>query len=168
MGRLAERLDALTVRVKSPDSRILGKLFQERIDVEFVDDDAYFEYATAAELEQQLDKVLFALMEAHRNATRAAVTELTSFTFEDGPHWDACQRRFRAKRDDILAAGFSKCARVAVSSVGLADAKVEIAPKIMDDCNDAQFLRLFHEAAANMRWDWKIQLWELKKTAFDR
>ena len=163
MGRVKEAFDALTVRAKSPDGRVIGTLSgRSRMRIDFDDADSYYDYPKESELATQLRLVVDALLDGQRGAQRHILHERTRLRVKDRPHWHSGARKFRAEHDSITALGDSKSDYVSISFTGLSEAEVVIAPGTFDALDVKEFVAEVGSAIENLWEDWFDQLWELQ------
>lgn len=165
MGRLADKLDALTVRALSPDRQIQGELRQRtKIDISFAAEGSYYEYKSEQSIAAQLSAVLNALIIGRHEGFRAAVREVTDLTLDDHPHWDARRRRFREERDNAPLEGQSASGWLKVTSVGLRDAKATVAPGAFEELDASGFLAEVQSAIADLWKDQAMAMSYLRRT----
>lgn len=140
MGKLADLLDALTVKTKSPDG-LIEAVYSQRSSVKFsFEEDAYEGYATA-DLEFQLGSLLTSLWGGVRQGQARAFTEITGKAVQLDPNsWDSRRRRFRADRDELTVYGVSARGFISIHSIGLKEWDVGIDDDATVDLGKDQFL----------------------------
>ncbi|ADD44432.1 hypothetical protein [Stackebrandtia nassauensis] len=167
MGRLADTLDALSVRALSPDHRIQGQLHHRtKVDISFTSEDSYYEYKSEQAVAAQLSAVLNALIVGRNEGFCAAVREVTDLRLDDRPHWDARRRRFREERDGAPLEGQSAGGWLTVASVGLRDANATVKPGAFDELDASGFLIEVHSAIADLWKDQAMAMSYLRRTHF--
>ena len=168
MPDLATLLARMTVRVTSPDGRVRAELRGRKVAVSFASAEAYASYRDATVLAAQVSTALTSAYAAAERGRRRLVAEYTSLHVEDGPHWDPSRRRLHEERDALRASGESARGRVRVTTVGLRDWTVAVAPGTLQRMDAARFLAELAAALADAQRAHAEALYELKSAHLGR
>lgn len=167
MGAVADQLDAVEVRVFSPDGNIKGRLAGgNEVDIRFKSDE-YYRSVPAESLGHQLGRVL-TLLAVGRIRQRHEILEAADFeVYSDRkPHWDARVRRFHEKRAQVKAMAHSPRKHIAIATLGLREFKVRFDSGLTRKLDKAEFVSEFQGAVSALVSAYSEQMSELK-TAMD-
>lgn len=162
MGRVSERLDAMTIRAVSPDGNIQARL-QKRNRVEMVfRSDAYAEYDEET-LTVQMQLVAERLTAGCREGERTAIRQATGRDVDDKPHWDARQRRYHAERDKLFVEGYSPDGHLRLASVGMREWGVWMTRGAIRELSEEQFVAQTQAALTCLWLNYRAALHELRR-----
>lgn len=163
MGEVGDKLDALEVRVLSPDGDIKGKLTADTdVDIVFKND-RYYRSTSPETLAHQLGRVL-TLLAVGRVRERQQILEAADFEFRDdeNQHWDKRVRRFHEARANVTAAGHSPGRKISIATVGLRDFRVRFDKDLTRRLDKTEFIAEFRGAVAAMVVAYSQRMVELK------
>lgn len=166
MGILADRMDALRVRVSSPDGKMTAELSgRSRIDLT-LSRDAYLRYSEAT-LETQLIAMARLLWAGRTREYFAALSEALgqTVTREERPigRQDIA---FHEGRDALTAQGRSTDGRVRVQVRGMRDWDVRILPGTVRSLREPEFADRVREAAHDLIQDQFRQVGRLRQEVY--
>jgi hypothetical protein len=166
MGRLAERLAALTVSVRSPDGRIEARSMAENLAEVTFSPGAYERY-TEPDLEHQLARTATLLYVGHDRAVQQAMEEagLRRAT-EPSRARDDAQRRYleAARRISVIGSGSREL--VSFETAGMASWQCRIAAGALQRVPEWEFIAEVTEAARDVLQRNRLEKGMLKNEFF--
>ena len=158
MGRLAERLDNIRVRVRAPGADIEAEL-SARNTITLSFGESVYEFIRERYLEHALASLARLLFAAWLREYRAAIAD-TGLNIDPKDQHDL---NFRDERQEIRSSGESSDGRITLSTVGMNDFTARITRGTVRDLREREFVALVEEAAAALLADYRAQVRELKK-----
>lgn len=158
MGRLAERLDNIRVRVREPGAEIEAEL-SSRNNITLSFGESVYEFVSERYLEGALPRLARLLFVGWLREYRAAIAE-TELNIEPNDQHDL---NFRNERGEIESSGESSDGRVRLSAVGMNEFIARIKRGTVRELREREFVARFREAAAALLEDYRAQVRELKK-----
>jgi hypothetical protein len=157
MGQLAERLDAIRVRVRLPGVDIEAEL-RDRTDVRISFGESVYDFLTENRLEYYLAGLARLLYAAWLRQYWAAINDSS---LDVDPH-DQQDYEFLDARAAIESGGASTDGRVVITAVGMREIEVRIAPGTVRQLAEDQFSARTAEAVAALIQDHLSRVRELK------
>ncbi|HEV8558278.1 MAG TPA: hypothetical protein VGR06_18045 [Actinophytocola sp.] len=157
MGQLADRLDAISVRVRVPGTEIMAEL-RHRTDVTISFGESVYEFLDERGLERFLVSLARMLYAAWLREYRAAIADSA---LDVEPH-DQRDHDFFDARSKIEASGSSAGGRIAFSAKGMQDMSAKIAPGTLRELTETQFTARAKEAVTALIQDHLAKVRELK------
>jgi hypothetical protein len=157
MGRLADRLDDIRVRVRVPGTEIEAEL-RDRTNVTISFGESVYEFLDERGLERSLAGLARLLYAAWLRQYRAAIEEST---LDITPH-DQRDYDFLDARSEIGSSGASGDGRIRFSAVGMQDITVEIVPGTVRELTEDQFARQTKEAVTILIQDHMAKVRDLR------
>lgn len=167
MSLIRQKLNAMTVRVSSPDGGIEGILKGGREASISFRGENYYRYE-AGTLSVQLAGLLrswFAGYDQGRLAIREEAGRPVAETA--GPHWNRTVRDFRTELLNTKCEGESDREFVRVSGIGRRDFTVTLASDALDELDEDDFAREFCSAVSDYVADLRMVSDMLKREHFD-
>lgn len=168
MTQLSNKLDTMTIRVTSPDGRIMARLTNLRsVSVKFRED-AFDQYRDDPDsLPPQLAAALNTLWNTYRDSVSELFAEAGGVP--DGPdgHWDANRRRYRAERDALECVAMSPGRLVKMRCRNRTDFAVKVKPGALDTVEEQQFVAEINAALMGLRVERTRLIADLKDRYFD-
>jgi hypothetical protein len=158
MGALADRLDAIRVRVRVPGTGIEAEL-RDRRDVEVSFGEGGYAWLHEADLEHHLATLARLLHAGWARQHRAA---LAAAGLDVDPPEPLRNREFEAARDAAAVSGRSADGRVTISAVGLRGFTVRVVRGTQHALPEAEFLARVREATAAFFADLAARTRELR------
>ncbi|WP_067580749.1 hypothetical protein [Nocardia terpenica] len=162
MQNLAERLDNIRIRVRAPGTEIEAEL-SRRTDIELFFEDGAYAFADEPMLEQALTSIAELLWAGWRQQYRRAI-EYANLIVDAV---DSTDIDFFAERDKTEAAGASSDHRITISTIGMRNFSVHIAPGTIREITESQFGGSVAEAAALLIQDYQAKVRELKQRYYN-
>lgn len=167
MGNVADNLDSLTVRVTSPDNKIMAQLTNRtQVTFEFRPG-SYTDYKLAT-LQQQLSKTCRLLWTGYiRGYTQ--VMENVGLNFKTKPHQakTPAERRFLTERAQLGATGTTKKKHITIDTMGLIKWKITIEDDALTKLSEIEFLAELHTAGRAVMHDFNQKMVFLKDDCYD-
>jgi hypothetical protein len=166
MAGIADDLNAIVVTVTSPDGRIEGRAESPQyITLRFLYDsyELYYRHEGAELLAHQLGRGATLMAAAYLKARREV---MRSHGFERytalSPPYTSRHREYLERGATITAHGSSPDREIEVTTVGLIDFQVRIAPDVPAQHPSPEFLRMADTAMRDLRQDYQRALSELR------
>ncbi|HZE39032.1 MAG TPA: hypothetical protein VE172_09510 [Stackebrandtia sp.] len=167
MGILADRLDAMVVRVSSPDGRIAGEL-RNRDDITVSFPAGGFRRYTERGLEHQLSRLVLRLWTGYRRGFDTALAEALDGNPEKPRRsWDANQRRFHTAQAETVAEGMSPAECVYLRTAGMRSCDVVVRDGTVNKMDESEFVAELLGAYRAMNRDFRAKMYELRAEHFD-
>ena len=158
MGRLAERLNNIRVRVRMPGTEIEAELSaRNNITISF--GESVYQFVSERFLEGALASLARLLFTGWLREYRAAIAD-TELNIDPNDQHDL---NFRDARKEIESTGESSDGRVWLSAVGMNDFTARITRGTVRELREREFVARVREAAAALIEDYRAQVRELKK-----
>ncbi len=158
MGRLAERLDNIRVRVRAPGADIEAEL-SARNTITLSFGESVYEFIRERYLEHALASLARLLFAGWLREYRAAIAD-TGLNIDPKDQHDL---NFRDERQDLQSSGESSDGRIRLTAVGMDDFTVRITRGTVRDLREREFVARVGEAAAALLGDYRTQVRDLKK-----
>jgi hypothetical protein len=166
VGVLADRLDAMRIRVATANGAVVGELHgRDRVRVSF--GPGMYDRCDERWLERALEHLAGRLWVARTREYYAAVSAAfgQTVTHEATPVTQR-DRDFRAGRDGLEAAGLSPDGRIQVSVQGLRAWRVRIVDGTVQAHPEEEFTKLLGEAGGELIRDQRDKVRELKRRIY--
>jgi len=157
MGKLADRLDAIRVRVRAPGTDIEAEL-RDRTDITITFGESVYDFADERGLERSLAALARLVYAGWLRQYRAAIDESA---LDIAPH-DERDHEFLDERSKIQAAGRSSDGRISLTCVGMQEIAVEIVPGTARELTEDQFAARAKEAVTVLIQDYLGKVRALK------
>lgn len=163
MTSLRKIMDAMKVRVTSPDGGIEGILYGgQRVEIKFFNDN-YYDY-DKDRLCTQLEGILRLWATGHQRGRIDVLQQFGRTPLQPGEeHWNKNKRDMRKEAAESEVSGFSVNESIRIDSVGLRSFSVQFEDQILDELNQDEFNLEFTSAVADMITDWRMVTSALRK-----
>jgi hypothetical protein len=158
MGRLADRLDGIRVRVRAPGTDIEAEL-RNRTDVTITFGESVYEFADERGLERSLAALARLVYAGWLRQYRAAIDESAL----DITPSDERDHEFLDERSKVEAGGKSSDGRITFACVGMQEISVEIVPGAVRELTEDQFAARAEEAVTILIQEYLAKVSELRK-----
>jgi hypothetical protein len=161
MGRLADRLDGIRVRVRAPGTEIEAEL-RNRTDITITFGESVYDFVDERGLERSLAalaRLVYAgWLRQYRAAIDDSALDITPRDDRDG--------KFLGERAKIEASGRSGDGRITLTCVGMQDISVEILPGTVRELTEAEFTARAKEAVTTLIQDYLAKVRALRKRCY--
>ncbi|MEV6640830.1 hypothetical protein [Amycolatopsis sp. NPDC051371] len=158
MGRLADRLDGIRVRVRAPGADIEAEL-RNRTDITITFGESVYDFADEHGLERSLAALARLVYAGWLRQYRAAIDESAL----DITPRDERDHEFLDERSKIEAGGRSSDGRISLTCVGMQEIAVEIVPSTVRELAEEQFAVRAEEAVTILIQDYLAKVSALRK-----
>lgn len=172
MAAIADDLNAIVVTVTSPDGRIEGRVESlQHITLRFVHEsyEQYYRHRDAESLAHQLGRGARLMAAAYQKARREVmrVHNFERYSTLRQP-FSSRHREYLERAAKLTAHGTSPAREIQVSTVGLLDFHVSIAPDVLERHEERRFLQLADAAMTDLRADHQRAHTELRHALYLR
>ena len=166
MGTYADLMDALTLRVTSPDGQLAATLTgRSKLDIAFADG-SYSRYTERA-LEEQAKYLLQSVFSAQRRAHFDALSKAQGrMITEEPPPADNRGKRYRELVAEAVATGDSRRGTVRVGNRGITEWKVRIADGTLGRLSSQEFTGELGSALQAMLRELFVKRGQLRREAY--
>ncbi|GGN44465.1 hypothetical protein FHR83_004511 [Actinoplanes campanulatus] len=155
MATIADDLNAIVVRASSPDGRIEGEVESLRhITLRFVHDsyEGYYRDRDAVTLAHQLGRGATLMAAAYQRARRVVMRAHSFERYSElSPPFSPRHRDYLERGARLTAHGSSPDGEIVVTTVGLLDFHVSIAPDVLERHDEREFLQLADRAMRDLQ-----------------
>jgi hypothetical protein len=167
VGNVADHLDSLTVRVTSPDNRIMARL-ANRTQVTFEFRPGAYDEFDERTLEYQLGKLCRLMWVGYTRGYSRAMEKL-GLNFRMNPKYAKTpqERRFLTERTQVVAIGATEKRLVRIKTVGLIEWEFRITDGTIKKVAEPEFLLDLHTAGRTLMRDFNKRMVFLKDDCYD-
>jgi hypothetical protein len=158
MGRLADRLDGIRVRVRAPGTDIEAEL-RNRTNITITFGESVYDFADERGLERSLAALARLVYAGWLRQYRAAIDESAL----DVTPRDERDHEFLDERSKIEAGGKSSDGRISFTCVGMQEISAEIVPGTVRELAEEQFAARAEEAVTILIQDYLAKVSALRK-----
>lgn len=166
MGELAEKLDALTVRVTSPDGQIKARL-RNRSEVALKFHPEEYRMYKESVLEGQLAQLFSSLWSGWMSGYRAAVAARGLTLASEAAVADETHRRFLRERHEVVGSGTDSSGRVRAKTRGDSEWKFKLEPGVVAMLDEDEFVKAVIAATGQAKADRNAKIEAFKRECFD-
>lgn len=166
MGRIADRLDAMTIKANSPDGTIRSTLVgRSQLSLEFTS--GGYERRDERELEHQLAKLATLTWTAYfRGYTEVVTSEGMTVMAAPEDEWNSHDRRYQEELREVEGRGESKNGHVKARTLALLRWQVRIKDGAVRKLSEPEFVNEALTAAGRAIKDYRVKSTQLRKEFF--
>lgn len=167
-SEFGRRLEALTVRVTSPDGHILASVKGRGSPVVSFDSPESIErYRSADDLARQVNTTLGRAMLARSDGRKYIVEKFSRLVVRSEANDDEEASEFQLKCSDLVGYGFSPSELIDVATIGLRDWEVDIDADLFLRIESAELCAELNAAIRQASSSYAAKVRDLRNTMFD-